>query len=113
MTKSDFIEKLSLKLRHLSKNEVESIVDTVLGKMTNALREGRRIEVRGFGTFELRERPARVARNPKTGKVVTLNNRYVPFFKVGKELFERINSVQPVATSAKNSAVSESAPTAW
>lgn len=91
MTKSELIEKISNQLRHLSKTEVEVIVDTVLGKMTEALREGHRVEVRGFGTFEVRHREARQGRNPKSGASVYVQNRCVPFFKVGKELKQRID----------------------
>lgn len=91
MTKSELIEKIGNQLRHLSKTEVEVIVDTVLGKMTEALRKGHRVEVRGFGTFEVRQREARQGRNPKSGASVYVQNRCVPFFKVGKELKQRID----------------------
>jgi integration host factor subunit beta len=93
MTKSELVEKLSLKLRHLSKTEVEVIVDTLFGKMQDALKNGQRIEIRGFGTFEVRQRPARQGRNPRSGSTVYIQNRKVPFFRVGKELHERLNPV--------------------
>ncbi len=91
MTKSELVEKLSSQLRNLSKTEVEIIVDTVFNKISDALRKGGRVELRGFGTFEVRQRPTRQGRNPKTGVTVYVKNRSVPFFKVGKELRERIN----------------------
>lgn len=91
MTKSEMVEKLCGDLRHLSKTEIEVIVDTLFHKMTDALKKGKRIEIRGFGTFEVRERKAREGRNPKTGANVYVPERKVPFFKVGKELKERVN----------------------
>ena len=91
MTKSELIEKIGLQLRHLSKTEVEIIVETLFDKMVDSLKAGNRVEVRGFGTFEVRHREARQGRNPKTGASVYVKNRCVPFFKVGKELKQRIN----------------------
>lgn len=91
MTKSELIEALGLKLRGLSKTEIEIIVDSVFAKISGALLRGERIELRGFGSFEVRERVARQGRNPKTGATVYVKNRRVPFFKVGKELRDRVN----------------------
>ena len=91
MTKSELVEKLGVKLRNLSKTEIEIIVDTLFDKMKEALKENHRIELRGFGTFEVRHRKARKGRNPKSGVSVYVKNRRVPFFKVGKELRDRIN----------------------
>lgn len=93
INKSDLIEIISEKAPHLSFKEVELIVETIFGSMTDALSQGDRIEIRGFGCFELRTRPARLARNPKTGEKVPVRERRVPFFKVGKELRERINQM--------------------
>lgn len=93
MTKSELVDKLGTKLRNLSKTEVEVIVDTLFDKMKGALQEDHRIELRGFGTFEVRRRKARQGRNPKSGVSVYVKNRRVPFFKVGKELRDRINQV--------------------
>lgn len=92
MTKSELIEKLAQKLRHLSRMEVEVIVDTVFNQMKDALRQQGRIELRGFGIFEVRQRKARQGRNPKSGSTVQVKNRAVPFFKVGKELKDRVNN---------------------
>ncbi len=91
MNRSDLVTRLAEQVTHLSYKEVELVVDTVFGAMTRALEGGDRIEIRGFGCFEIRERPARLARNPKTGEKVAVNTRKVPFFKVGKELRERVN----------------------
>ncbi len=91
MNKSDLVERISDQLKTLSKKEVDLIVDTIFNKMTESLGRGERIEIRGFGSFEVRTRDARNGRNPKTGNKVYVNTRRVPFFKVGKELKERIN----------------------
>lgn len=92
MNKSDLIEILGAKLKRLSQKEVEVVVNTVFDQMTGALSGGNRIEIRGFGSFEVRTREPRQGRNPKTGSTVYVNTRKVPFFKVGKELKERINN---------------------
>lgn len=91
MTKSELVEKLATKLRSLAKTEVEVIIDTLFDRMTHSLGQGHRIELRGFGTFEVRTRRARSGRNPKTGATVYVRNRRVPFFKVGKQLRDRLN----------------------
>jgi len=92
MNKSDLVESLADRLKNLSKKEVDLIVDTIFNRMTESLVKGERIEIRGFGSFEVRVRGARQGRNPKTGEKVQVNTRRVPFFKVGKELKERINN---------------------
>ena len=91
MNKSDLVEVISQKLSNLNARDVEMIVNIVFDSMTGALSSGDRIEIRGFGSFEVRERKARKARNPKTGASVELGARKVPFFKVGKELKEMVN----------------------
>ncbi|HBF13416.1 MAG TPA: integration host factor subunit beta [Deltaproteobacteria bacterium] len=91
MNKSDLIGNLEGKLKNLSRKEIEVIVDTVFDRMTHALSDGGRIEIRGFGSFEVRTRDPRQGRNPKTGVSVYVGTRKVPFFKVGKELRERVN----------------------
>lgn len=96
MTKSELVENLCHKLRNLSKTEVEIIVETLFSKMSESLKQGHRIELRGFGTFEVREREARQGRNPKTGSSVYVQKRRVPFFKVGKELRQRVNDSSPL-----------------
>lgn len=91
MTKSELIEKLAEKLSHLSAKEVESAIKEILEMMTQSLSKGERIEIRGFGSFSLHFRAPRVGRNPKTGEAVELSGKYVPHFKPGKELRERVN----------------------
>lgn len=92
MNKSDLVNLVTEKLKNLSRKEIDVIIDTLFSKMSEALSDGSRIEIRGFGTFELRTRHSREGRNPKTGEQVFVATRRVPFFKVGKELKERINN---------------------
>ncbi len=94
MTKSELIELLARKQVHLKAEDVDLAVKAVLEQMSSALANGDRIEIRGFGSFSLHFRPARLGRNPKTGDSVTLSGKYVPHFKPGKELRERVNSVE-------------------
>lgn len=91
MNKSDLIEALASKLPNLASRDVEVIVNTIFDSMTSELEQGGRIEIRGFGSFEVRTRKPRLGRNPKTGQSVEVGIRKVPFFKVGKELRERVN----------------------
>ena len=91
MTKSELIELLAAKQKHLPTKDVELAVKQVLEIMGDALAEGDRIEIRGFGSFSLHYRPARQGRNPKTGDAVALSGKYVPHFKPGKDLRERVN----------------------
>jgi len=91
MTKSELIEKLSDRLNHLSAKDVEKSIKEILELMAKSLSEGERIEIRGFGSFSLHYRAPRVGRNPKTGESVELSGKYVPHFKPGKELRERVN----------------------
>ena len=92
MTKSELIEALARKQSHLAYKDVELAVKSLLEQMSQALATGQRIEIRGFGSFSLHYRPPRVGRNPKTGESVTLPGKYVPHFKPGKELRERVDS---------------------
>ncbi|MGJ8692327.1 MAG: integration host factor subunit beta [Thalassotalea sp.] len=91
MTKSELIEILADKLSHLSAREVELSIKEILEMMAQTLSKGERIEIRGFGSFSLHYRAPRVGRNPKTGESVELAGKYVPHFKPGKELRERVN----------------------
>lgn len=92
MIKSELIEKLAAENTHLTHAEVERVVNVVLGRMTEAMAEGGRVELRGFGAFSVRSRPARAGRNPRTGETVDVPAKAVPFFKSGKELRERLNA---------------------
>jgi integration host factor subunit beta len=90
--KSELIDRLATENPHLTHAEVERVVNIVLGRMTDALSEGGRVELRGFGAFSVRSRPARSGRNPRTGETVDVPAKSVPFFKSGKELRERLNA---------------------
>lgn len=92
LTKSDLIESLSRNQRHLERKDVELAVKGLLEKMSQELAGGNRIEIRGFGSFSLHFRAARMGRNPKSGDAVPLRGKYVPHFKPGKELRERVNN---------------------
>ena len=92
MTKSELIEVLSRKQSQLAYKDIELAVKTILEYMSSSLSNGERIEIRGFGSFSLHYRPARSGRNPKSGEAVSLPARYVPHFKPGKELRERVNN---------------------
>ncbi len=92
MTKSELIEALTLRQAHLKADDVDLAVKTMLDQMGDALANGDRIEIRGFGSFSLHFRPPRIGRNPKTGDSVALPGKHVPHFKPGKELRERVNS---------------------
>ena len=92
MTKSEMIQALSERQPHLELPDVELAVKSLIDQMSDALANGERIEVRGFGSFSLHFRPPRMGRNPKTGDVVSLSGKYVPHFKPGKELRERVNA---------------------
>ena len=91
MTKSELIEAIALKQTQLSTKDVELAVKTVIEQMSNSLSGGGRIEIRGFGSFSLHYREPRRGRNPKTGDAVELTGKYVPHFKPGKELRDRVN----------------------
>ena len=91
MTKSELIEILAAKNSHLNQKDVELAVKSLIEQMSLSLSTGNRIEIRGFGSFSLHYRPPRMGRNPKTGDSVALAAKYVPHFKPGKELRERVN----------------------
>ena len=90
MTKSDLIHRIAQKQSQIVERDVELAVKIMLHQMAACLAGGRRIEIRGFGSFLLRFRPARVGRNPKTGTPVSLPDRHVPHFKPSKKLRERV-----------------------
>ena len=91
MTKSELIAALAARYPQLAARDTDYAVKTVLDAMTQALASGQRIEIRGFGSFSLHYREPRRGRNPKTGDAVELTGKYVPHFKPGKELRERVN----------------------
>ena len=89
MTKSDLINRLAEKHNQLPVKDAEMAVKMVLDVMASSLADGQRIEIRGFGSFSLNHRPARMGRNPKSGEKVMVPEKFVPHFKAGKELMER------------------------
>ena len=90
MTKSDLIEAVATSLK-LPKGKAELIINTIFSAMEDALKRGERIEIRGFGSFEVRSYKSYEGRNPRTGEPVKVAPKRLPFFKVGKELRERVN----------------------
>lgn len=91
MTKSELIERIAMRQTQLSTKDVELAIKCVIDQMVNGLASGERIEIRGFGSFSLHYRKPRVGRNPKTGEQVNLLGKYVPHFKPGKEMRDRVN----------------------
>lgn len=92
MTKSELIEKIAINQDQLPARDVEQAVRMILERMAKALVSKQRIEIRGFGSFSLHYRAPRTGRNPKTGDSVTLTGKYVPHFKPGKDLRDRVNN---------------------
>ncbi|MEI8385342.1 MAG: integration host factor subunit beta [Nitrosomonadaceae bacterium] len=92
MTKSELISRLAMRFPQLVAKDAELAVKTILDAMVKSLFQGERIEIRGFGSFDLNYRPPRVGRNPKSGERVKVPEKYVPHFKAGKELRERVDS---------------------
>ena len=92
MTKADLIEEVS-RLAELTRKDSEVIVETIFDSVVRTLRAGDKIEIRGFGSFTVRARDAREARNPKSGELVKIPCKKTPFFKTGKELRERVNNL--------------------
>ena len=91
MTKSELIEKIASKNPHLMLKDVERIVNVVFEKIISSLAAGDRVEFRGFGAFSLRTRSPSIAKNPRTGEQVSVEERNIPHFKTGKQLFELLN----------------------
>ena len=90
MTKAELIERVAV-ATDVTKKQAETIVDTIFEAIIRSLKQGQKIELRGFGSFRLRERGARIGRNPKTGVKVSVPGLKIPYFKPGKELKELIN----------------------
>jgi len=91
MIKSELVQKIAESNPHLYQRDVENIVDAILDEITSALSRGDRVELRGFGAFSTKARPARLGRNPRTGAQVKVAEKVVPYFKTGKEMRERLN----------------------
>lgn len=112
MTKSGLIEEVAKRTPHISKKDTEVVVNTIFDAMIEALRSGDRIEIRGFGSFQVKIREARDGRNPKTGEPVHISAKRTPFFKVGKELKEMVDRTHAVADESESEAASEESATA-
>jgi integration host factor subunit beta len=95
MTKSDLILSLAEKYPHLLQRDIERVVNAVFNEISNALARNSRVELRGFGAFSVKHREARHGRNPRTGEAVSVSEKYVPFFKTGKQLRDRLNGIEP------------------
>ncbi len=91
MTKSELIQRIAESNPHLYHRDVERIVSTIFDEVGQALSRGDRVELRGFGAFSVKRRDARIGRNPRTGSAVAVTEKYIPFFKTGKQLRERLN----------------------
>lgn len=91
MIRSELIQIITDQNPHLYQRDVERIVNTVFDEITNAMTNGNRVELRGFGAFSVKRRDARVGRNPRTGASVDVEEKHVPFFKTGKLLRDRLN----------------------
>ncbi|MEX1036176.1 MAG: integration host factor subunit beta [Sneathiella sp.] len=92
MIKSELITIIAENNPHLYQRDVERIVTTIFDEISEALARGDRVELRGFGAFSTKERAARVGRNPRTGEAVQVEKKYVPYFKCGKDLRDRLNT---------------------
>jgi integration host factor subunit beta len=97
MIKSELVQRIAEQNPHLYQRDIENIVNAVLGEITAALARGDRVELRGFGAFSVKHRPARTGRNPRTGAHVSVDQKSVPFFKTGKEMRERLNKADGAA----------------
>ena len=91
MIKSELVQRIATQNPHLYQRDVENIVNAILNEVVAAMSRGDRVELRGFGAFSVKNRPARVGRNPRTGEQVDVGEKYVPQFKAGKEIRERLN----------------------
>ncbi|WP_420861000.1 integration host factor subunit beta [Algirhabdus cladophorae] len=94
MIRSELIQKIADENPHLYQRDVEKIVNTIFDEITNAMSEGDRVELRGFGAFSVKKRDARTGRNPRTGEAVSVDEKHVPFFKTGKLLRDRLNGAE-------------------
>ncbi len=91
MAKSELIQRLAEQNPHLYLRDVERVVTTIFDEISSALTNGQRVELRGFGAFSVKVRDARIGRNPRTGEAVNVSRKFVPLFKAGKDLRDRLN----------------------
>ncbi|MDR4307237.1 integration host factor subunit beta [Chelatococcus sambhunathii] len=99
MIKSELVAKIATMNPHLYQRDVENIVNAILDEIIDAMSRGDRVELRGFGAFSVKARPARVGRNPRTGEHVSVDGKVVPFFKTGKEMRVRLNKDEEGASA--------------
>ena len=92
MTRSELILRLTELNPHLFQKDAEQVVATIFEEISDALAHGDRVELRGFGAFSVKKRDARVGRNPRTGEAVDVAEKFIPYFKTGKQLREKLNS---------------------
>lgn len=100
MIRSELIQKIAEENPHLFQRDVERIVTTVFEEIIGAMARGERVELRGFGAFSVKQRQARLGRNPRTGETVQVEEKHVPFFKTGKLLRDRLNGLDVDGTDA-------------
>ena len=100
MIKSELVQKIAAANRQLYQRDFEHIVNAILDEITKALSSGDRVELRGFGAFSVKNRQARIGRNPRTGTTVSVTEKYALSFKAGKEMRERLNRSETVASRA-------------
>jgi integration host factor subunit beta len=104
MIKSELIEKIAVANPHLFQRDVELIVNVIFDEIIGSLARGERVELRGFGAFSVKRRPARTGRNPRTGEQVLVEEKYVPYFKTGKDLRQRMNNDSETKPAVKSPA---------
>jgi integration host factor subunit beta len=92
VTKSELIARLAAANPHLYQRDIERIVTTIFEEISASLARGDRVELRGFGAFSVKQRGARIGRNPRTGEAVSVTSKYIPYFKTGKQLREKLNT---------------------
>lgn len=102
MIKSELIEKIASENPHLFQRDVETIVNVIFDEIITSLARGERVELRGFGAFSVKQRPARSGRNPRTGAQVFVEEKYIPYFKTGKELRLRMNNDSETKSKVKS-----------
>lgn len=112
MIKSELIEKIAAQNPHLFQRDVELIVNVIFDEIIASLARGERVELRGFGAFSVKRRPARAGRNPRTGEQVFVEEKYVPYFKTGKELRLRMNKDFETKSKVKSASKSKGKPKA-
>ena len=102
MIKSELIEKIAAENPHLFQRDVEIIVNVIFDEIITSLSRGERVELRGFGAFSVKRRPARSGRNPRTGEQVFVEEKHIPYFKTGKELRLRMNNDSEIKSKVKS-----------